>query len=237
MLKPHHRPLVAHGTLSFVCVALLFSAFLLSLLVSLSLTIIKTIYLLSVFSTRTGQPATSAATELRFGVWGVCATSVLNAPTFFANNGECFGPMLGYTIPADIVALTDISQGVINAVSQVLLFVLVLHPIAAGLSFITLFSSLFLASHGLTILSLVLAIITAMVTTAVFGIDLALVLVAKSQLPSLEGELQLGVQWGNAPWMGLAAAVLTWMAVIALSARACYCMGVRPSTKFRRSKF
>ncbi|KAJ7505362.1 hypothetical protein B0H11DRAFT_1978301 [Mycena galericulata] len=198
MVKPHHRPLAAYRLLSYICIGLLFSAFLLSLLVGLSLPIIKTIYLLSFYS-----------------------------PTFFTNDGQCFGPMLGYTVPEDIISLTGISPSIVDDVLQGLLVILVLHPVAAALSFVTLISSLFLASHKLSILALVLSIITALVSSVVFAIDLALVIVAKSKVTQIEG-LDFAIQWGNAPWMGLVAVILTWLAVIALSARACYCFGVRP---------
>jgi hypothetical protein len=129
-------------------------------------------------------------------------------------------------VPDAIIALTGISTSLVEAVLKGLLVILVLHPIAAGLSFVTLISSLFLASHSLSILALVLAIITALVSSVVFAVDLALVIVAKNQVSQLE-DLQFAIQWGNAPWMGLAAVILTWLAVVALSARACYCFGVR----------
>ncbi|KAJ6559234.1 hypothetical protein DFH09DRAFT_523721 [Mycena vulgaris] len=231
MVKPHHRPLAAYRILSWICIGLLFTAFLLSLLVGLSLPIIKPIYLLRFYSVRTGQPDSSIATELRFGVWGVCASSVLDEPTIFTNDGLCFGPMLGYKVPDSIIALTGLSTTLIQFVLRGLLVVLILHPIAAGLSLITLVSSLFLASHKLSILALVLSIFTALISSAVFAVDLALVIIAKSQVAQIK-TVQFAIQWGNAPWMGLAAVILTWLAVIALSARACYCFGVRPHGKF-----
>jgi len=235
MVKPHHKPLAAYRVVSFICIGLLATAFLLSLLVGLSLPIIKSIYLLEFYSTRTGQVATSVATELRFGVWGVCATSVLDEPTLLTNDGDCFGPQLGYTVPEDIIAVTGISADIVDDVLQVLLVILVLHPVAAGLSFVTLISSLFLASHKLSILALVLSIITAIVTSVVFAVDLALVIVAKSKVTDIDS-LDFAIQWGNAPWMSLVAAVLTWLAVIALSAKACFCFGVRRQ-EIRREKF
>ncbi|KAJ7670255.1 hypothetical protein B0H17DRAFT_204755 [Mycena rosella] len=231
MVKPHHRPLAAYRILSWICIGLLFTAFLLSLLVGLSLPIIKPIYLLRFYSTRTGQPATNVATELRFGVWGVCANSVLNEPTFFSDTALCFGPQLGYVVPDDIITLLNINVTLVQFVLKGLLVVLVLHPIAAGLSLVTLVSSLFLASHSISILALVLSIVTALVSTAVFAVDLALVIIAKSQVKQIT-TVQFAIQWGNAPWMGLTAVILTWLAVIALSARACYCFGVRPHGKF-----
>lgn len=231
MVKPHHKPLAAYRLLSFICIGLLFTAFLLSLLVGLSLPIIKPIYLLKFYSVRPDQVPSSVATELRFGVWGVCATGALNPPTLFTNDGECFGPRLGYAVPEQIIALTAISPDIVNDVLQGLLVILILHPIAAGLSFITLICSLFLASHKLSIVALVLSIITALVSSVVFAVDLALVIIAKSQVSQID-TLQFAIQWGNAPWMGLVAVILTWLAVIALSARACYCFGVRPHGKF-----
>lgn len=52
----------------------LFVAFVLLLLVALSMPIIKPVYLLSLVSTTPDLEATSIATEVRFGVWGYCAT-------------------------------------------------------------------------------------------------------------------------------------------------------------------
>jgi len=224
-LKPHHRPLAAYRLLSYICIGLLSLAFLFSLLVGVSLPIIKSIYLLKVRSTRPDQPTTSIATELRFGVWGVCAASALDT-------GECFGPKLGYTVPPALIAQTGVSPDIVDAILQVLLFILILHPVAAGLSFITLLSSLFLASHKISILSLVLATITALVSSVVFAVDLALVIVAKGQISNIDTQLQFAIQWGSAPFLGLVAVLLTWLAVITLSARACYCFGVRQQGKF-----
>lgn len=69
-IKPLHR----HRTLSVVTSSLLFTEFLLFLLVALSMPIVKPIYILGVNAqVQPGQPTTSVATRLRFGVWGLCA--------------------------------------------------------------------------------------------------------------------------------------------------------------------
>lgn len=73
-MKQHCRPLARHPLVSLVAFVLLLAAFLLVLPVALSLPIIKPVYLLSVKSTLTDQVPTNVATELRFGVWGLCAT-------------------------------------------------------------------------------------------------------------------------------------------------------------------
>lgn len=57
------------------------------------------------------------------------------------------------------------------------------------------------------------------------AIDLTLVLVARSRLPSL-GTLSIAVDFGNGVWMTVTGVVLTWIGVVLLSARACYCLGV-----------
>jgi hypothetical protein len=152
-------------------------------------------------------------------------------PTFFGNQGHCTKPQLGYEIPQQIIALTGVSTYVVLLVLKTLFVILVLHPIAAGLSLLTLLSSLFLASHKLSIMALVFSIITALVSSVVFAIDIALLVVAKNQVKDIP-DYKFAIAFGNAPWMGLAATILTWLAVIALSARACYCFGVRPFVVF-----
>lgn len=68
------KPLQKHKILSIVTSCLLLTEFIFFLLVALSVPIIKPIYLLELVSNpQPGQPATSVATRLRFGVWGLCA--------------------------------------------------------------------------------------------------------------------------------------------------------------------
>ncbi|KAJ7593748.1 hypothetical protein C8J56DRAFT_1160531 [Mycena floridula] len=233
-MKPHHYPLVAHRKLSTATFILLLTAFALQLLVGLSLTIIKAIYLLRVYSTTTDQPKTSIATELRFGVWGVCASSALDPPGFFSNNGDCIGPMLGYPVPDTIPSLIGLSTSVVSVILSGVLVFLVLHLVAAGFSFVSFMTSLFLASHGLAILCLVLSIISALLTTVMFALDMALVITAKDQIPPLTDGF--GVGFGNGVWMILVAMICTWTAVVLLSARLCYCCGVRRHHHYDRRK-
>ncbi|KAF9450093.1 hypothetical protein P691DRAFT_798552 [Macrolepiota fuliginosa MF-IS2] len=220
------RPLQTYRTISIIAFTLLLIACILLLLVGLSLPIIKPIYLLILESTAKGQPVTSIATQLRFGVWGVCASSLLNTPTWLTGKSLCFGPQLGYTVPPEIRSLINISSGVVNAVEISLRVILVLHPVAAGLAFITFISSLFLASHAVSIFTLFSAIVTALLGTIVLAVDLALVLVARSEVKKLQ-DIKFDVKFGGGVWMVLVAVVLTWASVVLLSARACYCCGVR----------
>ncbi|KAE9400680.1 hypothetical protein BT96DRAFT_1018683 [Gymnopus androsaceus JB14] len=227
-MKAHHKPLKAYPKISIICVILLLAAFVLLLLVGLSLPIIHPVYIIQVFAPSTNQPATSSASELRFGVWGVCAYSQLNPPSVLHDDGLCYGPKLGYAnvIPTSLLSEIGLTQTEVDGVLEGLLGVLILHIIAAGFSFVSLFTSLFLASHGMTIFSLVLTIITALLSTIVFVVDAVIVGVAKSHIPTLTGN-GLAVNVGNAVWLVLGALIASWLGIIFLSARACYCCGVR----------
>ncbi|KAH0589162.1 hypothetical protein H2248_004927 [Termitomyces sp. 'cryptogamus'] len=232
--KEHHRPLASHPVVSLLSSGLLFAAFLLFLLVALSLPIIKPIYILSVKSTLTGQVPTDVASELRFGVLGMCATSVLNPPTWFTNDGECFGPMLGYNLPQNISELAGVSPVIVAAVEESLLVILVLHLIAAGVSFFGFISSFFLGIHAVAILTLIIAIIAAIAGTVVFAIDLALVIVARDKIVN-SIPYNIEVLFGPAVWMVLASIIMTWFAVVSLSARVCYCCGLRRYPKDKKN--
>ncbi|KAG6864781.1 hypothetical protein C0991_007155 [Blastosporella zonata] len=222
---PLHRPLAHHSFVSSVAFFLLFVAFIILLFVSISLPIVKSVYLLSVQSTLTGQVPTNIATELRFGVWGLCASSVLDPPTWLTNDGECFGPALGYNIPQNLTDLAGVSPTIVQAVEEGLLVVLVLHPIAAGFSFLAFLAACFLGSHAFAIFALILTVLTVIVTTTVLAIDLALVIIARNKIiPAIPYQIQ--VLFGPGIWMILTAFVLTWIALVFLSARVCYCCGV-----------
>jgi len=227
-MKAQYKPLSAYRIISLISCATLFVVFVLFLLVGLSLTIIKPIYLLGVRSTAIERQPLSIATELRFGVWGVCENSQLN-PLTISNPGTCFGPMLGYNI-SSLVNLSDagISPEIVNIIEDALLVVLVLHPIVAGLALLPFIFSLFLASHPFSIFTLILTVITALLATVTLAIDLALVLVARNRLAA-SGTFMVAIDFGNGVWMVLTAVILTWITVVLLSARACYCLGVRRS--------
>jgi hypothetical protein len=158
--------------------------------------------------------------------------SYIHATLFTADPSEigqstiCYGPQLGYDIPSNITDFIGISSTVVDAIEKSLLAILVLHLVAAGLSFFGYILSLFLVSHRAAIVTLIIAIVTAIVASIVFAIDLALVIIARDKIDD-SPDFRLQVDWGNAVWMVLVAVVATWLAVITLSARVCYCCGVR----------
>ena len=142
------------------------------------------------------------------------------------NSETCLGPKLGYNFSSFIdFNEVGISKNVVTIVENALSVVLVLHPVSAGLALLSLIFSLFLASHSLSIFTLILTIINALVSTVSMAINLGLVLVARSCLASLR-TISITVDFGNGVWMTVAGVALTWIGVVLLSARACYCLGV-----------
>jgi len=213
-----------HLQLVSAAFTLILVAFLLQLLVAASLPVVRAVYLMSVSATTASELIpTLIATELRFGVWGYCGTSVLNPPTLFTNNGDCSPPQLGYNISTTILEVTG-QPALAQDALEGLTLILILHPVCAVLCFATLAAALFARWHGFAVLALVLSIVTSLVTSVSAAIDIAVVAVAMNEI-GLAG-LQLEVGWGNAPWMTLAATILLWAAVIVLSAMVCGCCGV-----------
>jgi len=152
--------------------------------------------------------------------------SVFDGPN---DSGFCIGPQLGYTIPQDVltqVSKAGASPDTVGILLHALVVLLVLHPVAASLSFITFINSLFLGHHVVSIIALIFSILTALVSTLTAAIDLAVVIVAEDHVKNLTVG-NFNVTWGNGIWMVLVAAILTWIAAVLLSARACYCCGVR----------
>ena len=139
---------------------------------------------------------------------------------------RCSERRLGYTIPSSITSLITIPPDIINAILKALLVILILHPIAAGLALVALFFSLFLSSHGMTIVALIFTLLSALLTSLVWATDLAIVAVARQNIRTVS-EFHFQINFGNAIWMVLVAVICTWTAMVLLAARACYCCGVR----------
>ena len=153
-------------------------------------------------------------------------SSVLQQPDWF-ENGVCYGPRLGYDIPPEITNLVGVSPSLVNAIEKVLSVVLILHPVACGLSFIGFILAIFLGPHRIAIGTLIVSIVTGLSTALVFAIDLALVLVARKEITDVTA-FHFRIDFGAGVWMMLVSLIATWTAVVLLSARACYCCGVKP---------
>ena len=78
--------------------------------------------------------------------------------------------------------------------------------------------------HAFAIISLILTIAAALVTSLVAAIDIAVVAVAMNKVGTIT-QFHFAVKWGNAPWMTLVAAILLWIVVVLQSATVCGCCG------------
>ncbi|QRV97970.1 SUR7/Pali family protein [Ceratobasidium sp. AG-Ba] len=222
----------------FLVPFMLFTAWLLLLLVSLSLPIIKTIYILEVKAKNQPEIQTSVATSIRFGVWGMC----LGAYKFNAggaswdNTGMCTAPKLGYTVDDAVLQLTG-QVGLAKIALKALMGILILHPIACGLVFLSLVASLvttWFPKRSLNVVSLVAVILASVAATVVFVVDVVLIPIARAKVEeATKGSLT--VVFGNATWMTVAAVALLWLGVIGASAIACGCCGCG-KRRGRRSK-
>ncbi|KZP24754.1 pali-domain-containing protein [Athelia psychrophila] len=215
--------------LAIVTPVLLFISFLLLLLVTLSVPIARTIYLFDIIANVGSSLLSSGASgSVKFGVFGYCLSGV-DVSVFGSQHNtsaECSKPHLGYTFDQALGNALHIS-GYENLISRALTAALVLHPIACGLTFLALLMSLFMTKRGQTGASRVASLFTlgsgilaALITTIAFFIDVGLVASVRHKVRNdTNGDVTLN--WGNAVWMILGAAVGIWAAVVGACASLC----------------
>jgi len=142
---------------------------------------------------------------------------------------ECLGPQLGYTIDPQTIAVVTNEPDLAGLILKGLTILLVLHPIAAGLALLTLLpvtASCFVYHQFPWIVSLVLSVPTAIVSTVVLVADLALVMVAKHKLKERPA-IHVSIDFGNGVWLALVSTIFTWIAMVLLAARLCHCCRFR----------
>jgi hypothetical protein len=192
---------------------LTFVAFILLLFVSLSVPIIKSIYLFKLGVNVASSVVTSASGSVKFGVWGYCVSPINVAVAGISRSvsGECSSTRLGYTFDESIESALRVS-GFNNVIKKGLTTVLVLHPIACLLAFVAFLTSLFMLRRGRNGTSRLPSLCTAgvaflalLVTLIVFILDIVLVVVVRAKV--LDQGAQLKFSWGNAVWMVLGALI------------------------------
>ncbi|KAJ7172579.1 pali-domain-containing protein [Mycena filopes] len=212
--------------LSPMCLAI---AFLLLLLATLSVPITHTIFLFRLTaSAKSGLFDSSVGASVVFGVWGYCTSgadvSILGIDHDTA--GKCSKPHLGYTFDDTVAEVLHVS-GLEKAISRTLTAALALHPVVVALTFVTLLISLFMLRRGSngtsrlpSLLALVLGLITAILTTIIFLIDVILVAEVHKHLRA-DTDNVLNLNWGNAVWLTLTAVILLWIANVGSCAGVC----------------
>ncbi|KAJ7632519.1 pali-domain-containing protein [Roridomyces roridus] len=192
--------------------AFLAIAFLLLLLVTLSIPIIKTIFLFRLTADASSSLLdSSASTSVKFGVWGYCTSGIDVSIVGVSRDtaAACSKRHLGYTFDQTVASVLHATE-IENAISKTLTAVLALHPVVTGLTFGTLLISLFMLRRGSngtsrlpSLLALGFGLITAFLATVVFLIDVILVAVVHHRVhKDTDGVIDL--KWGNAVWMTLA---------------------------------
>ena len=96
---------------------------------------------------------------------------------------------------------------------------LVLHPIACGLTFLALVLSLFMlrrtagTTRGASLFTLLASLLAALLTTTAFLIDVILVAIVRHRVRK-ETDGDVSLTWGNAVWMALGATIALWLAIL-----------------------
>ncbi|KAH9857021.1 pali-domain-containing protein [Lenzites betulinus] len=208
----------------------LFVAFLLLLLVSLSLPIIKSIFLFQLTANSSASLLDSSASgQVRFGVWGYC-TSAITVEVVGINHetaGQCSSTRLGYQFDSNVANALHVS-GFSDTISRTLSAVLVLHPIACALAFLALVASLFITrrrsphtvSRPAALTTLLVGLLAAVIATVIFLLDVIFVAVVRHKIND-ESHGVLGLGWGNAVWMTLGATIALWGSVVGSSMGLC----------------
>ncbi|KZT44051.1 hypothetical protein SISSUDRAFT_327198 [Sistotremastrum suecicum HHB10207 ss-3] len=232
---------------------LVFAAFVLLLLVSLSTPIAKSIDLFSLHATVASSVLGSGIRAVAtFGVWGYCTSRTerysfeFDLYTFCIDSRKsvvgvqrtsgrkCTKPHLGYDFSNDVASIFDLENDQ-SAINHAITAALVLHPIACALAFLALLFALARlrspAHRLLHVAALVLAVLAALLATVVFLIDVIFVALARSKLKTVShGDLI--VSYGNAVWMALGAAIALWVASVAICAGLCGCHRPRKSARY-----
>ncbi|WVQ78845.1 hypothetical protein IAT38_000936 [Cryptococcus sp. DSM 104549] len=190
------------------------AGFILLLLVTLSVPIIKTIYLLHITGSYSSSIG-SATTAANAGVFGMCykGSSASFVGITYSDNAACTHPKVGYTFYDRFLGLDD--RDSTKAIVKGLAGALLLNPIAAGLagiSLITSFFAWFCASRAWEIITFLTLLLSSFAAWIAFWLDLAIVLVARARIKKYTDGLVVG-HFGNAVWIGLAGAVCLSVAI------------------------
>ncbi|KAH8832285.1 actin cortical patch SUR7/pH-response regulator pali [Flagelloscypha sp. PMI_526] len=229
-------------------------SFVLSLLVSISLPYVKQIDLFQLLidadvntSIQSVNVQAEATGKLDFGLWGYCLSDFkvnakLGGTDLGAINGSnyCTPPKLGYTFDQQFDAVIEQVPGLnLNAetlrstISTATTVALVLHVVAAALALLTFLITLCScrrnANKGVATCGVLVGVVTALLTTAVAVVDIVFIVIARQKLAEqAQTKDAVTANYGNGPWMMVAAAVAAWIVVIGTC---CDCCSARKRDK------
>ncbi|KAJ1030120.1 hypothetical protein NDA16_000820 [Ustilago loliicola] len=175
-------------------------------LVTISTPTIKSIYFLEA---TIGGGRSQNAQVARFGTLGYCIADT------------CSNPTLGYAFdPNQLLGIQVISGRYTGAVIKGLTYTLVLHPVALAFAVVSVLLGLISHCRELSTncFGTFVTGIGAFVTLVAFGLDLALFIIARQRINSINGAR---AELGMAIWMSLAAWILMFLAGCAFSCGVC----------------
>jgi len=216
------RALEKHFKVSVATSIVFLFAFCAFLLVALSLPIIKPIWLYTIRADpTTGQPMTSVATDIKFGVWGFCTHSLLDGTDSY---GTCFGPEIGFAGISLLDPQIMNSNKLVSTGVKLITIFLLLHPICALFSLATSFTSLFLESWKMRITTVTTGAFTCFFVSIVTAFDLTLISLAKKEMATVRNIMigigssgfNVTVEWGVGPWLMVGGVGLSYVGLLML---------------------
>jgi len=220
----------------FLNPVLFFLAFILLLLVSVSLPVAKSLkwFTLTANFTTGGFASTGVIGGVSFGNWGWCTTPLTIEVLGFSHSepGECSNVKLGWTIDQRLVDLLHL-QDLENAVHAGLTAALILNPISCGVVFITFLIALWFAfrqTRFSAFFGVGWAVFATLLTTIAFIIDIVALKLIKKNVEKASSDFN--VTDGSTTWLTLGAMILCWIGT------AFFCVnGIRGRTERRKDVY
>ncbi|KAG9226397.1 hypothetical protein CCMSSC00406_0003276 [Pleurotus cornucopiae] len=228
----------------FVAPVFLLIAFILLLLVSVSVPVVYTINLFGIGVNTGGRFANAGVNGyVTFGVWGYCIDRMNMQFGGFNRGlyGDCSHPGVGYYFDPWVANALRVNPFYFeNTISHSVTSALVMHVLAAILTFFTMAISVFMVvkrgsagtARAPSLCTLILGVLAGLFTTVCFLIDVIFVAVVRDRIRDLSNDV-LYVEYGNGVWMTLVAAILIWIGMVGACCGIFSCGGSR---RFRKSQ-
>ncbi|CAE6415979.1 unnamed protein product [Rhizoctonia solani] len=217
-----YLPRITMPVVGFINPFLTFVGFLLLLLVSLSIPIIKTISILDIKGKhRWTFVGPNASVDVKIGVWGYCASELKVSIVWIkllSQHNYCTPVQLGYKLNDRLLKILKIYQHR-GKILRGMIIVIGLHPIACGLAFLAFLFTLVLSCRPrrlTSVMALVFSALAAIAATLVLLIDVSIITIAERKVrEATHGNLE--VMGGSAPLLILGSMVALWASVVGVA--------------------